>query len=233
LPARPGLLGAAHRGTIFFDEIGDCPFDVQAQLVRVMETGEYQLQGEAALRRVDVRFIGATNKDDSAFRPDFLARYNGRARLPPLRERREDIGLLIRHLLVLRARKNEAFRKRFCREGVDRRIEPRISGRLVDELVRHPLPTNVRQLRTLPIEAIDASAAGEGDEVRLPSGGFKTDAGAAPAQRDERGAKGALGDEAALGELGRERLVALLKEEGATSSASRSGRGLSGGRCIG
>jgi len=145
-PPAPAQLGAAHQGTLFFDEIGDCPFDVQAQLLRVMETGEYQRQGEVALRRVDVRFIGATNKDDSAFRPDFKARFRKGVRLPPLRERREDIGLLIRHLLVLRALKDEAFKERFFREGKGGRLEPRISGRLVNELVRHPLPTNVRQL---------------------------------------------------------------------------------------
>ena len=145
-PARQGLLGEAHRRTLFFDEIGDCPLEVQAQLLRVMELGEYQLQGEAVARRVDVRFIGATNKDDSVFRADFLARFKKRVRLPPLRERREDIALLIRHLLVLRAQKDKKLRERFFRKGIDGRLEPNLSDKLVDELVRHPLPTNVRQL---------------------------------------------------------------------------------------
>jgi two-component system nitrogen regulation response regulator GlnG/two-component system response regulator HydG len=223
--ARPGLMGAADRGTIFFDEIGDCPRDVQAQLLRVMETGEYQRQGEVALRRVDVRFIGATNKDDSAFRPDFHARFSKRVRLPPLRERREDIGLLIRHLLALRAQKDAAFKKRFCREGIGGRIEPRLSGRLVDELVRHPLPTNVRQLKTLLNEAIEASEGGDGDKVRLPSGGFTTSEGTVAAQHGARGAKGAQGDAAAAGEPGRETLVAWLKQEGGnvTRVAQRAG----------
>jgi DNA-binding NtrC family response regulator len=198
--ARDGLVGAAHRGTLFFDEIGDCPMDVQAQLLRVMETGEYQRQGEAAVRRVDVRFIGATNKDHSVFRPDFLARYKMRLRLPPLRERREDIGLLIRHLLVLRAQENEAFKKRFFRQGKGGRLEPNLSGRLVDELVRHPLPTNVRQLDTLLLKVIEACKEGEGNELRLPKGGFK--ASAAPSQSDPP-----------PGSLGREELVAWLEQE--------------------
>jgi DNA-binding NtrC family response regulator len=167
-----------------------------------MEIGEYQLQGEADVRRVDVRFIGATNRDESVFRPDFLARFRKRVRLPPLRERREDIALLIRHLLVLRAQNNEAFKKRFCREGIDGRLEPNLSGRLVDELVRHPLPTNVRQLEALLNEAIEASEAGEGNKVRLPSGGFKTSGAAAPAQSDPHRVS-----------LSREDLVAWLEEE--------------------
>jgi two-component system nitrogen regulation response regulator GlnG/two-component system response regulator HydG len=225
-PARPGLLGAAHRGTIFFDEIGDCPPDVQAQLLRVMETGEYQQQGETAVRRVDVRFIGATNRDDSFFRADFLARFRKRVRLPPLRERPEDIALLIRHLLALRAQKNEAFKKRFCREGKGGRIEPNLSGRLVDELVRHPLPTNVRQLEALLNEAVEASEAGEGNKVRLPSGGFKAGGAKAmavqPGQRGAGGAKGAQGDAAAAGMPTREELVALLEQErGRVSDVAR------------
>ena len=213
-PARKGLLGTAHRGTIFLDEIGDCPRDVQAQLLRVMDKGEYQLQGEAVSTRVDVRFIGATNRDDSVFRPDFLARYRKRVRLQPLRERREDIALLIRHILVLRAQRDKAFRERFCRQGIDGRVEPNVSGRLVDELVRHPLPTNARQLEALLIEAIDFSEAGEGNELRLPRGGFKANGSTAPAvRRAGRAVKGAQGDASPADSLGREELVAWLEQD--------------------
>ena len=88
MPARPGLLGEAHRRTLFFDEIGDCPEDVQVQLLRVLQLGEYQQQGEVVVRHVDVRFLGATNKPDSVFRKDFLARFTKHVRLVPLRERR-------------------------------------------------------------------------------------------------------------------------------------------------
>ena len=103
-------------------------------------------------------------------------------RLAPLRERREDIALLIRHILVLRAQADEAFRKRFFRKGIDGRLEPNVSDRLVDELVRHLLPTNVRQLEILLNEAIEFSEAREGNELRLPKGGFEA---SAVAQRDE------------------------------------------------
>jgi len=222
MPARPGLLAEAHRRTLFFDEIGDCPRDVQAQLLRVMEIGEYQLQGEAVARRVDVRFLGATNQDDIVFRADFLARFRKRVHLRPLRERREDIALIIRHLLVLRAQKDEKFRKRFFRQGIDGRLEPNLSDRLVDELVRHPLPTNVRQLDNLLEEAIEYSKAGEGKELRLPRGGFKANGATAPAvQPAGREANGAQAD-APPGSLGREELVAWLeKEEGNVARVAR------------
>jgi transcriptional regulator with AAA-type ATPase domain len=147
MPARKGLLGTADGGTLFLDEIGDCPLDAQAQLLRVMDQGEYQPVGEAVARRVDVRFVGATNRDESFFRSDFLARFPVRVRLPPLRERREDIALLSRHFPLRHAGQSP---------------EPRVSARLIDALVRHPLPLNARELHAL----LEASP---GDELRLPA----------------------------------------------------------------
>jgi DNA-binding NtrC family response regulator len=176
MPARKGLLGTADRGTLFLDEIGDCPLDAQAQLLRVMDQGEYQPVGEAVARRVDVRFVGATNRDESFFRTDFLARFRVRVRLPPLRERREDIPLLARHFLLrllLDAEAPPERRERLCRKGADGRLEPNMSGRLIDELVRHPLPDNARELDRLLLKAVETS---QGDELRLPAGAT----GAAP-----------------------------------------------------
>jgi DNA-binding NtrC family response regulator len=98
-------------------------------------------------RRVDVRFVGATNRDESFFRSDFLARFPVRVRLPPLRERREDIALLSRHFPLRHAGQSP---------------EPRVSARLIDALVRHPLPLNARELHAL----LEASP---GDELRLPA----------------------------------------------------------------
>ena len=191
LPARKGLLGTANGTTFFLDEIGDCPLDVQAQLLRVMDHGEYQPLGEAVARRVDVRFIGATNRDESPFRPDFLARFLTRVRLPPLRERREDIPLLARHFLLRHLGELPELEKRFCREGLGGRVEPKISARLIDELVRRPLPTNARELERALREAVDTS---EGDELQLPTTKAKTTvppappaAGAAQARARRRG----------------------------------------------
>jgi DNA-binding NtrC family response regulator len=182
-PARKGLLGTADGGTFFLDEIGDCPLDVQAQLLRVMDRGEYQAVGEAVARRVDVRFVGATNRDESVFRPDFLARFPVRVRLPPLRERREDIPLLARHfLLLLHAQLSHTQQApelcaRLFRNGIDGCLEPNVSGRLIDALVRDPLPTNARGLHTLLLEAVETSP---GDELRLPAAPATSNAPPAP-----------------------------------------------------
>jgi DNA-binding NtrC family response regulator len=167
MPARPGLVGAAHQGTAFLDEIGDLPLEVQAKLLRVLDAGRYQLLGEATTRTVDIRFIGATNKDDSAYRPDFRARFRASVRIPPLRERREDIPLLIRHALLREAHKDPDFAKRFCRVGKTGTLEPKVSGRLVDYLVRQPLPRNVREVEELLVTAVMETREGD-DDLKLP-----------------------------------------------------------------
>src|SRR5580692_6525282 len=165
MPARKGLFGSADRGTLFLDEVGDCPLEVQAHLLRVLDAGEYRPVGDATARRVDVRVIGATNRDDSFFRPDFRARFGRSVRMPPLRERREDIPLLVRHWLLRRAQKYPESASRFLRVGPSGGMEPKISARLVDHLVRQPLPLNVRELNAFLVSALDASPD---DEVKLP-----------------------------------------------------------------
>jgi two-component system nitrogen regulation response regulator GlnG/two-component system response regulator HydG len=165
MPARKGLFGSADRGTLFLDEVGDCPLEVQAHLLRVLDAGEYRPVGDATARRVDVRVIGATNRDDSFFRPDFRARFGRSVRMPPLRERREDIPLLVRHWLLRRAQKYPELASRFLRVGPAGGMEPRISARLIDHLVRQPLPLNVRELNAFLLTALDASPD---DEVKLP-----------------------------------------------------------------
>ncbi len=163
-PARKGLFGEADRGTLFFDEIGDMPMEMQTQLLRVLDSGECRQLGADAARRVNVRVIGATNEDGGMFRPDFRARFGLTVRIPPLRERREDIPLLIKHWLLRRADKYPEIGARFMRVGPHGR-EPRISGRLVDYLVRHPLQRNVRELNELLLQALNASV--EHNEVKL------------------------------------------------------------------
>jgi two-component system response regulator HydG len=171
MPARKGLLGTADRGTLFLDEVGDCPLEVQTRLLRVLDAGEYQPVGEATSRRVDVRVVGATNKDDSAFRPDFRARFRDSVRIPPLRERREDIPLLIRHWLLLEARESPELANRLCRVGTTGALQPKVSGRLVDYLVRQPLPRNVRELEAFLVRALKESQT-EDNELRLPRSVF-------------------------------------------------------------
>jgi DNA-binding NtrC family response regulator len=99
------------------------------------------------MRRADVRVIGATNRAEGFLRPDLRARLLRTVRLPPLRERREDIPLLIRHWLRRRGQQDPEIAQRFLRKGATGANEPRISGRLVDYVVRHPLELNVRGSR--------------------------------------------------------------------------------------
>ncbi|MBS1121082.1 MAG: Fis family transcriptional regulator [Deltaproteobacteria bacterium] len=103
---REGLLAAAHTGTLFLDEIGELPLALQAKLLRVLQSQEFRRIGDDQDRRVDVRIVTATNRDleqmvaRGSFRQDLYYRMNVfPMRLPPLRERPEDIALLVHHFI--------------------------------------------------------------------------------------------------------------------------------------
>jgi DNA-binding NtrC family response regulator len=130
-----------------------------------MQEGEYTAVGETTERRADVRVIGATNQPEGSFRHELLHRFRRRVRIPPLRERREDIPLLIRHWLVRQYEANPERVSRFLVKGPSGALEPRINGRAVDYLIRHPLPGNVRQLEAFLETALDNSLD---DQLRLP-----------------------------------------------------------------
>jgi DNA-binding NtrC family response regulator len=105
--ARPGLIEHAHGGTLFLDEIGTMPKTLQAKLLRSLESGEVRRIGENETRHVDVRFLAATNLDIQGaidrgdFRSDLFYRLNvHRIHLPPLRERGDDVRLLIHHFIA-------------------------------------------------------------------------------------------------------------------------------------
>ena len=102
LQARRGLLAEASGGTLFMDEIGDTPASVQPMLLRALETGEYRPLGAPRAERSDVRFIAATDRNlaSGGFNQPLLRRLEAFViRLPPLRERRQDVGVLVRHFL--------------------------------------------------------------------------------------------------------------------------------------
>jgi DNA-binding NtrC family response regulator len=113
---RVGRFELAEGGTLFLDEIANVPLNLQAKLLRVLETGEFERVGSSATRRADARVLAATNADVNAeaaagrFRPDLLFRLNTiEIHVPPLRDRREDIPLLAHHFLhgyAQRYRKN-------------------------------------------------------------------------------------------------------------------------------
>jgi len=106
IAAKPGLVEAAHTGTLFLDEVGELPLPIQAKLLRFLQELEFRRVGENEDRRVDVRVLAATNRDleadmaEGGFREDLYYRLNViRIKIPPLRERDSDIPVLIEHFL--------------------------------------------------------------------------------------------------------------------------------------
>lgn len=152
---RTGLVASAHRGTLLLDEVVDLPVSLQAKLLRVLQEREVLPLGATRPVPVDVRVVAAAQTDlmplvaTKRFRADLLARLRGAVvRLPPLRARRCDLGLLIAAMLRRHARDPEAWR-------FDRRS--------VEALLAAPFPGNVRELERL-VEAVIAFMP-EGGEV--------------------------------------------------------------------
>jgi len=137
---RCGLIQTADGGTVFLDEISNLPLDLQATLLRVIETREVRPVGASQAVTADVRYIAATNRDLAAlvsegqFREDLFYRFNVfPIRLPPLRERREDIPLLARHFLAMFSAKTH------------KRIED-FTPEAMEALGQYDWPGNVREL---------------------------------------------------------------------------------------
>ncbi len=154
---RVGRFELAEGGTLFLDEIGNVPPAQQGKLLRVLETGEFERVGSSRTVRADVRILSATNVDLHAavaagrFRQDLLFRLNTiEIRVPPLRERPEDIPLLARQFLDAHARR---YGKHFV--GFD--------GGALDTLMAHPWPGNVRELDHAVERAVLMAAA---DRIR-------------------------------------------------------------------
>jgi DNA-binding NtrC family response regulator len=165
-PARNGAIGEADHGTAFLDEIGECSIAAQTALLRLLDKNEIEPLGAGTPRIVDVRLIAATNRPVSALKHDLAPRLIARVSVPPLRERPEDIPLLVRHWLLRRARETPEDARRFIYAGPSGRPEARVSAHLIDYLVSQPFPLNVRELYALLLLAIHASP---GDKVKLPA----------------------------------------------------------------
>jgi two-component system nitrogen regulation response regulator GlnG len=137
-----GRFEQAEGGTLFLDEIGDMPMEAQTRLLRVLQQGEYTTVGGRTPIRTDVRIVAATNRDlrtlihQGLFREDLFYRLNVvPLRLPPLRERAEDVPDLVRHFFRLAESEGLAV-KRISSEGLER-------------MKRYPWPGNVRELENL------------------------------------------------------------------------------------
>jgi DNA-binding NtrC family response regulator len=145
---KEGLFEAADEGTIFFDEISSISLETQAKLLRVLQEREFMRLGGTKTIRVDVRIIAATNTDleelirQKAFRKDLYYRINViKIDLPPLRERKEDIPLLVKHFVARFAKENQK-----DIEGV--------SGDVLEVLERSSWPGNVRELENMIERAV-------------------------------------------------------------------------------
>jgi formate hydrogenlyase transcriptional activator len=154
-----GRFELANQGSLFMDEVGDLPLDLQPKLLRAIQEREFERLGSTRTQKVDVRLIAATHQDlarmveTGAFRMDLFYRLNVfPIRVPPLRERKEDIPYLVRYFTQKHAK------------AMDKRIE-HISGDTLQALVNWPWPGNIRELQNLVERSVILSP---GNELRVP-----------------------------------------------------------------
>src|SRR6266404_5014726 len=159
-----GRFQHAHTGTLFLDEIGDLPLELQPKLLRVLQEQEFERVGSNRTIRVDVRIVAATNQNlhqmvrERRFRADLFYRLNVfPIALPPLRERREDIPLLVQHFV-------RKFSSRMNKEV------SHISGEVMEALRRHNWPGNIRELQNIVERAVIISS---GPNLENPLGEIK------------------------------------------------------------
>jgi formate hydrogenlyase transcriptional activator len=162
---KPGRFELAHGGTLFLDEVGDIPLELQPKLLRVLQEREFERLGSTRTIRVDVRVVAATNRDlarmveERLFRSDLYYRLNVfPVTMPALRERREDIPLLVRYFVQKYARR------------MDRRIET-IPAEDMEALARYHWPGNVRELENLIERAVILS---RGPDLHVPIAELKS-----------------------------------------------------------
>jgi len=209
--AKRGLFETANGGTMFLDEIGDMGPKMQAQLLRTLQDGEVKPVGGSEPIRVDVRLVCATNKDldeevkAGRFREDLYFRINVvTVHLPPLRERREDVPILVAHFLAKLARR-------------ERRAAAAMSPETLKLLNAYTWPGNVRELENAIERAVAVAKGG----VVLPSdlppevgGGAGTAAAIAAGGGGQGDAGGIIADRPSLAELERRYIQLVLQESG-------------------
>ncbi|MDA8414870.1 MAG: sigma-54 dependent transcriptional regulator [Desulfobacteraceae bacterium] len=206
-----GLLEEADGGTLFLDEIGDVSPAVQAKLLRVTQEKDFIVLGSTRTRKVDVRFVAATNKDlmkeviDGRFREDLYYRLNVISiTLPPLRERREDIEPLARHFLTATARRM----KKDIRD---------IDDSALRTLIQYDWPGNVRELENVIERAVILARGGVITAALLPLG----------ARREALTVTAGAAQMVALDEIERRHITSILKETGFHKSRAAAILGIS------
>jgi formate hydrogenlyase transcriptional activator len=145
---RVGRFELAHRGTMFLDEVGEIPLELQPKLLRVLQEREFERLGSTRTLRTDARLIAATNRDlkamadEQKFRSDLYYRLNVfPIRVPALRERKEDIPLLVRHFVQQFSQRNN-------------RVINSITSETMEALVRYHWPGNIRELQNVIERAV-------------------------------------------------------------------------------
>jgi transcriptional regulator with GAF, ATPase, and Fis domain len=198
---REGRFALADHGTIFLDEIGELPLELQGKLLRVLQEGEFEPVGAARTRRVDVRVVAATNRDleraarDGTFREDLYYRLSVfPLRLPPLRERGDDVVQIASALVAKLAR------------AMGKTIAPLGAGDAA-ALRSYPWPGNVRELRNVVERAIITSRTGRLDLERILPRSERSPAGDAPRA-------GEVLTERQMRRVERENIVAALERSG-------------------
>ena len=156
---KPGRFELADKGTLFLDEVGDIPLELQAKLLRVLQEHEFERLGSTRTQQVDVRVIAATHRDlkqmieEGTFRSDLYYRLHVfPLTVPPLRDRREDIPLIVRHFVDKYTRR------------MNRAVET-IPARTMEALENYPWPGNVRELQNFVERAVILSP---GTALRAP-----------------------------------------------------------------
>jgi formate hydrogenlyase transcriptional activator len=167
---RVGRFELAHRGTMFLDEVGEIPLELQPKLLRVLQEREFERLGSSRTLRTDARLIAATNRDlgdmvaEQTFRSDLYYRLNVfPVRIPPLRERPEDIPMLVRHFVQQFARRN------------NRNIDT-IPSEVMETLVHYHWPGNIRELQNVIERGVIVS---RGPVLKVPVADLRPNAGIA------------------------------------------------------
>ncbi len=195
-----GRMELADKGTLFLDEVGDIPLELQPKLLRVLQDHEFERLGSNRTLRVDLRLIAATNRNlsdrvnEGAFRSDLFYRLNVfPIQMPPLRDRRSDIPLLVRHFVKKLARR------------MDKRIET-IPSETMEALVNWHWPGNIRELENLIERSVILT---EGPVLRTPLPEMSRDPGLPDAT------------DITLANAEREHIIRVLRECGGLVSGSR------------